>query len=93
MSCLGGTIKIGEIAGREIKKNSLASFCTEIISHSVKEGKKLRVGMDAFIPSLSKMVFKVKDILKEQGASIRVVQHDNGRIKTATTIHEKLIDQ
>ena len=49
--------------------------------------------MDVFSPSLDGMVFRVKDSLKKQGASIRVVQHENGRIKTATTIHEKLITQ
>ncbi len=31
--------------------------------------------------------------MKQQGASIRIVQHDNGRLKAATTIHEKLIAQ
>ncbi len=38
-------------------------------------------------------MFKIKDILKTQGHSIRVVQHDNGRVKTATTLHEKLIER
>lgn len=93
VTCLGGTIKIGEIVGREIKKSLITSFCADIIGQFTEEGKKLRVGIDAFIPALSKMVFRIKDILKEKGASVRIVQHDNGRIKTATTIHEKLITQ
>lgn len=38
-------------------------------------------------------MFKIKDTLKTQGHSIRVVQHDNGRVKTATTLHEKLIEK
>lgn len=93
VQCLGGTIKIGEIIGRDINKNELSLFCAEHIKKFVIEGKKLRVGIDSFVPSLSKVVFRVKDILKEEWASIRVVQHENWRIKTATTIHEKLITQ
>jgi tRNA G10 N-methylase Trm11 len=93
VSCLGWTIKIGEIIWRNIEKNSLHAFCTNVIVDSVAEGKKLRVGIDSFVPSLSKMVFHIKDTLKKQGASIRIVQHENGRIKIATTLHEKLITQ
>ena len=58
------------------------------------EGKKLRIGIDAFLPALSPIVFRVKDHLKKSGKSLRVVQHDiDGRMKNATTIHEKLITQ
>ncbi len=28
--------------------------------------KKLRIGIDSFIPSLMTLVFKVKDVLREQ---------------------------
>lgn len=45
-----------------------------------------------FLPTLSSLPFKIKDSLKKRGHSIRVVQHEpQGRVKNATTIHEKLI--
>lgn len=54
--------------------------------------KKLRIAVDTFVPALSSLPFKIKDTLKKQGNSVRVVQHEpNGRVKNATTIHEKLI--
>ncbi|MBP6921394.1 hypothetical protein KBB89_02510 [Candidatus Gracilibacteria bacterium] len=90
---LGGTIKIALIHGEGIKKNDLLALVVEKIKGKTQENKKLRIALDVFTPPLSSLVFKVKDKLKEQGSSIRVVQHDNGRVKTATTIHEKLIEQ
>lgn len=90
---LWGTIKIALIHEEWVKKNDLAPLIVKKIAEKAQEGKKLRIGIDTFVPALKSLVFKVKDTLKEQWCSIRVVQHDNGRTKTATTIHEKLIEQ
>ncbi len=53
----------------------------------------MRIALDSFVPGFQNTVFQAKDALKKQGYSIRVVQHDSGRVKNATTIHEKLIQQ
>lgn len=90
---LGGTIKIAKIFHEWVGKKEVLTRVVEKISTKVGENKKLRIGIDTFIPSLRSLVFKAKDALREQGFSIRVVQHDEGRLKTATTIHEKLIEQ
>jgi tRNA G10 N-methylase Trm11 len=90
---LGWTIKIALIHAEWLKKNDLLSLVIEKIREKTEKNKKLRIGIDVFTPSLSSLVFKAKDTIKAQWFSIRVVQHDNGRIKTATTIHEKLIEQ
>lgn len=87
------TIKIWEVLAEGLKKQDLLTTVIDRIARKTQEGKKLRVGIDTFIPALSSLVFKAKDSLKADGHSIRIVQHDNGRIKTATTIHEKLIEQ
>lgn len=76
-----------------MKKSDILDFLVEKTGEKVQPEKKLRIGIDSFVPSLSNLVFKVKDVLKKRGNSIRVVQHENGRIKNATTIHEKLIEQ
>lgn len=47
------------------------------MKEKTEENKKLRIAIDSFVPSLISLVFKAKDKLKEQGCSIRVVQHDN----------------
>jgi tRNA G10 N-methylase Trm11 len=90
---LGWTIKIGLVVAEWIKKTELATCIVHEIEKKTQQGKKLRVGIDMFVSSMSSFVFKVKDILKDRGHSIRVVQHDAWRVKTATTIHEKLIEQ
>lgn len=90
---LGGTIKIATIHEEWLKKNELLPLVIKRISDKAQEGKKLRIAIDSFVPALNSLVFKAKDALKEQWSSIRIVQHDNGRTKTATTIHEKLIEQ
>jgi tRNA G10 N-methylase Trm11 len=90
---LGWTIKIALIHAEGLKKNDLLPLVIEKIREKTEENKKLRIGIDVFTPSLSSLVFKAKDAIKSQWFSIRVVQHDNGRTKTATTIHEKLIEQ
>lgn len=90
---LGGTIKIAEVFQEGLSKKEVLSRVVEKISTKVAENKKLRIGIDTFIPSLRSLVFKAKDALREKWFSIRVVQHEDGHIKTATTIHEKLIEQ
>lgn len=90
---LWGTIKIALIHAEWIKKNDILPLVVEKIIEKTEENKKLRIGIDTFVPSLSSLVFKAKDAVKWKWFSTRVVQHDNGRTKTATTIHEKLIEQ
>jgi tRNA G10 N-methylase Trm11 len=90
---LGGTIKVALIHNEWLKKNEILPLVIKKIAEKAQEGKKLRIAIDSFVPALNSLVFKAKDALKEQWYSIRVVQHDNGRTKTATTIHEKLIEQ
>lgn len=87
------TIKIGVILREWLKKQELCDFIVQRISEKIQPEKKLRIGIDSFVPSLATLAFKVKDALREQWHSIRVVQHDWWRLKTATTIHEKLIEQ
>jgi len=86
------TIKIGLILEECMKKNDILSYITEHVDTRTQEDKKLRIGLDSFVPSLTALVFKLKEKLKARGRSIRVVQHENWRIKTATTLHEKLIE-
>lgn len=93
MNTLWGTIKIALIHEEWLKKNEILPLVVQKIADKAQEGKKLRIAIDSFVPSLNSLVFKAKDALKEQWCSIRIVQHDNGRTKTATTIHEKLIEQ
>lgn len=90
---LGGTIKIAEVFQTGVNKKEILSYVVDRIATKVAENKKLRIGIDVFIPSLRSLVFKAKDALRTKWFSIRVVQHDEGHIKTATTIHEKLIEQ
>ncbi len=90
---LGWIIKIALIHAEWLKKNDILPLVIEKIREKTEENKKLRIGIDVFVPSLSSLVFKAKDAIKSQWFSVRVVQHDNGRTKTATTIHEKLIEQ
>lgn len=90
---LGWTIKIAKILVEWVKKAELLDLAVSVIEKKVVPEKKLRIGIDCFVPSLNSLVFKVKDGLRKKWNSIRVVQHDNGRIKNATTLHEKLIEQ
>ena len=90
---LWGTIKIGRIFAESVKKSDIVDIAAWKIASKAQPEKKLRIGIDTFVPALSSLVFKVKDILKMWWHSIRVVQHDHGRLKTATTIHEKLLEQ
>jgi len=90
---LGWTIKIALVLGEWLKKTELLSCIISEAIKKVEQGKKLRIGIDMFVPSMSSLVFKAKDALKVQWHSVRVVQHDWWRLKTATTIHEKLIEQ
>jgi len=76
-----------------VSKADLEKVCVEGILPTLQPEKKTRIALDSFVPGLNNLVFKVKDALKKQGHSIRVVQHDNGRVKTATTLHEKLIER
>lgn len=59
----------------------------------IQSDKKTRIAVDVFVSGFRNLVFQLKERLKKQGHSIRVVQHDNGRVKTATTLHEKLIEK
>lgn len=90
ISSLGGTIKVGKILAQNIAKSDLERVCVENILPTLQPEKKTRIAIDSFVAGHNNLVFKVKDRLKTQGHSIRVVQHDNGRVKTATTLHEKL---
>jgi tRNA G10 N-methylase Trm11 len=87
------TIKIGLVIAEWLKKTDILELIVTETMKKIQPGKKLRLGVDMFIPSMSTLVFKVKDRFKKWGHSIRIVQHDIWRIKTATTIHEKLIEQ
>ncbi len=89
---LWGTIKIGKIFHKSIKRDDIKKLCIEIISAKIAD-KKLRVGMDIFSPALFSLPFKVKDEIKKQWWNIRIVNSEQGRIKNATTIHEKLIEE
>lgn len=90
---LWGTIKIGKILSKNIQKQDLLERITSEMQKKTEEGKKLRIGIDSFVPAFSSLVFKVKDVLKNAWSSVRVVQHEWWRIKTATTLHEKLVTQ
>ncbi len=90
---LGGTIKVGKILAEDITKADLEKVCVEGILPTLQPEKKTRIAIDSFVTGLNNLVFKVKDRLKGEGHSIRVVQHDNGRVKTATTLHEKLTER
>ncbi len=90
---LGGTIKIAKILDASVKKEDLLDFVTAKIREKAMPWKKLRTAIDTFVPALTSLIFKAKDILKNEGCSIRVVQHEWWRVKTATTLHEKLISQ
>jgi tRNA G10 N-methylase Trm11 len=94
ITSLGGTIKIGKILAESVAKADLEKVCVETILPVLQPEKKTRIAIDSFVPGLNTLVFRVKDALKKQGHSIRVVQHDTtGRVKTATTLHEKLIER
>lgn len=93
VASLGGTIKAGKILAESVSKGDLEKVCVASILPSLQLEKKTRVAIDSFVTGLNNLVFKVKDTLKAQKHSIRVVQHDNGRVKTATTLHEKLIER
>jgi len=93
VSSLGGTIKVGKILALDITKADLEKVCVECILPTLQPEKKTRIAIDSFVTGLNNLVFKVKDRLKAEGHSIRVVQHDNGRVKTATTLHEKLTER
>jgi len=94
ISSLGGTIKIGKILAESVSKADLEKVCVENILPTLQPEKKTRIAIDSFVSGLNTLVFRVKDKLKTQGHSIRVVQHDTtGRVKTATTLHEKLIER
>lgn len=88
---LGGTIKIGRVLFEETSRNALEKHLIDDLRLQTVSGKKLRFGIDTFISSLSRLVFQAKEVLKKEGYSLRVIQHENWRIKTATTLHEKLI--
>lgn len=89
---LWGTIKIAEIVHSNISRADILSSSLNIVEQYIMPEKKLRIAVDTFVPALSSLPFKIKDTLKKQGNSVRVVQHEpNGRVKNATTIHEKLI--
>jgi|GEM_PF-2865941 len=60
-----------------MKKNDILSYITEHVDTRTQEDKKLRIGLDSFVPSLTALVFKLKEKLKARGRSIRVVQHEN----------------
>ncbi len=93
ISALWGTIKIGKILAENVWKADLEKVCVENILPVLQPEKKTRIAIDSFVPGLNNLVFKVKDAFKNRWHSIRVVQHDNGRVKTATTLHEKLIER
>ncbi len=94
VTSLGGTIKVWKILAQNISKADLEKVCVEGILPTLQPEKKTRIALDSFVPGLNNLVFKVKDALKKWGHSIRVVQHDTtGRVKTATTLHEKLIER
>ena len=93
IASLGGTIKAGKILAESVPKGDLEKVCVASILPTLQPEKKTRVAIDSFVTGLNNLVFKVKDTLKAQKHSIRVVQHDNGRVKTATTLHEKLIER
>lgn len=91
---LGGTIKIGKVCFMDVTKTALVDRCAELMSESCMEGKKLRIAVDTYPGNLGNIALKVKDVLKKNGHSVRVVQHEStGRVKNATTIHEKMISQ
>lgn len=60
-----------------IRKQDIEEYALNAVVKKTQPEKKLRVGFDVFAPSLGTLVFRVKDILKKRGHSIRVVQHDN----------------
>ena len=94
IASLGGAIKIGRILAESVTKADLEKVCVENILPTLQPEKKTRIAIDSFVPGLNTLVFRVKDKLKTQGHSIRVVQHDTtGHVKTATTLHEKLIER
>lgn len=89
---LGGTIKIAEIIQLNISRADLLTASLNEVESCLVPEKKLRIAVDTFAPALSSLAFKIKDTLKKRGNSVRVVQHEpNGRVKNATTLHEKLI--
>ena len=91
---LGGTIKIGKILAESITKAALEKVCVENILPTLQLEKKTRIAIDSFVSGMNTLVFRVKDRMKTLGYSIRVVQHDTtGRVKTATTLHEKLVER
>lgn len=92
-SCLGGTIKIAEIIEEHTNTNDLKKVLTKIYEQYSEEGKKLRIALDNHTTLGKNLIFQVKDELKRHDISVRVVQHDGSRVKTATTIHEKLIER
>jgi tRNA G10 N-methylase Trm11 len=93
IASLGGTIKAGKVLAENVSKADLDKICVQCILPTLQPEKKTRIAVDAFVSGLNNLVFKIKDTLKTQWHSIRVVQHDNGRVKTATTLHEKLIER
>lgn len=93
ITTLGGTIKVGKILSENGTKSGLEKICVEAILPLLIPEKKTRIAIDSFVLGLNNLVFKVKDSLKNKWHSIRVVQHDNGHVKTATTLHEKLIER
>lgn len=90
---LWGVIKIAKVDNFHMKKQEILPYFTQKIREKSISGKKIRIALDVFSPALSSLVFKAKDTLKSEWHSVRVVQHDAGRVKTATTLHEKLISQ
>ncbi len=89
---LGGTIKIAEVLYFNIARADILPSALAIVEWFIVPDKKLRIAVDTFVPALSSLPFKIKDALKKRGNSVRVVQHEpNGRVKNATTLHEKLI--
>ena len=49
---IGGTIKIGKVLFEEVSRNTLEKCLIDDLRLQIVPGKKLRFGVDAFIPSL-----------------------------------------
>jgi hypothetical protein len=47
-----------------MQKQDLLERITQEMQKKTEEGKKLRIGIDSFVPAFSSLVFKAKDVLK-----------------------------
>ncbi len=92
---LGGTIKIGQIIHERIPKSEIADvIIQDIESRPSSKEWKIKIGCDGYISNLSNLPFRIKETLKKRWYSVRIVQHTSeGRVRNATTIHEKLVSK